>query len=466
MIRTIGKTGTIDRSALAQTILDPASTGKAISVDIERCVPGGIIADEGVRIRKCRLDSRLRQGLPRDTSGRVILTPMVRATDDLVGAVLEGDPRKVHRATLGFFDTRSKELKRELNKIARVRNARSAMLVGVAQYDDEVFLGTSFLDGGISRLQPWEIGLSSGAMAKLSIVSGDLVILSRYPTTRVIVVEVTEIRDGSDGAVCLPVGNVLVDGEVTSATDLLDGDRDGDSYVIRSVESPEAKAELAEAFTRFWHGAASQEIDRTVLSWKDHVEKPEHPDQIAYEKIMQKSAIGSVTKDFYSLFGHMINGKAAGVEFNLTIEDARQMMTDALESTFDLKHGNAADPMALHALMLGMKTFDEVSGTLADQGMDAEKIGKLANLLHGQSVRDLASTNPAFAVAYGDTDHNAVQRFLNSAPDYRPLEFIAALMVARKTGSALAADLVFETSNRAKPLAAVFRDRLFPTLVS
>lgn len=466
MIRTIEKTGTIDKSALAQTVLDPASTGKAISVDIERCVPGGIIADEGVRIHKCRLDSRLRQGLPRDASGKVILTPMVRAMDNLIGAVLEGDPRKVHRATLGFFNTRSQELKRELDKVARVRNARSAMLVGVCQYDDDLFVGTSFLDGGISRLQPWEIGLSSDTMNKLGIESGDLVILSRYPTTRVIVVEVTEIRDGSDDVVCLPVGNVLVDGEVTSAADLLDGDRDGDSYVIRALESAEAKAELAEVFNSFWHAAVPQEMDRTVLSWKDHVEKPEHPDQIAYEKIMQKSAVGSVTKDFYGLFGHVMNSDAAGVELNLTVEDARQMMTDALESTFDLKHGNAADPMALHALMLGMKTFDEVSGTLADQGMDVEKIGKLADLLHRQSVRDLAATNPAYAVAYGDTDHNAVQRFLNSAPEYRPLDFIAALMVAKKTGSALAADLVFETGKRAKPLAAVFRDRLFPTLVS
>lgn len=466
MIRTIEKTGAIDRSALSQTVLDPASAGKTISVDIERYVPGGIIADEGVRIRKCRLDSRLRQGLPRDASGKVILTPMVRAMDNLIGAVLEGHPRKVHRAALGFYSTRCKELKRELDKVARVRNARSAMLVGICQYDDDVFVGTSFLDGGISRLQPWEIGLSAITMAKLGINCEDHVILSRYPSTRVIVVEVTEILDGSDDVVCLPVGNVLIDDEVTSATDLLDGDRDGDSYVIRAVESSAAKAELADVFAKFWHHAMPQEIDRTVLSWKDHIEKPEHPDQIAYAKIMQKSAIGSVTKDFYSLFGHVMNSEAAGVELNLTIEDARQMMTDALESTFDLKHANAADPMALHALMLGMKTFDEVSGTLADQGMDVGKIGKLVGLLQGQSVRDLASANPAFAVAYADTDYNAAQRLMNAAPEYRPLDFIAALMVAKTTGSALAADLVFETGKRARPLAAMFRDRLFPTLTS
>ena len=58
-----------------------------------------------------------------------------------------------------------------------------------------------------------------------------------------------------------------------------------------------------------------------------------------------------------------------------------------------------------------------------------------------------------------------MQRLANTALEYRPLEFIAALMVAKKTGSALAADLVFETGKKAKPLAAVFRDRLFPTLV-
>lgn len=463
MIRTIEKTGTVDRSALAHTVLDPVSTGKTISVDIERYVPGGVIADEGVRIHKCRLDSRLRQGLPRDASGRVILTPMVRATDNLIGAVLEGDPRRVHRAALSFYNTRCKELKRELDKIARVRNARTAMLVGVGHYADDVFVGTSFLDGGISRLQPWEIGLSTGTMAKLGITAGEHVVLSRYPTTRVIVVQVTEITDGSDNVVCLPVGNVLVADEVTSSADLLDGDRDGDQYVIRAVESPESKAELADVFARFWHGAAPQEIDRMVLTWKDHVEKPEHPDQIAFEKILQKSAVGPVTKDWYAAFAYLMNLESAGVDADLSMEDVRQMMTDALESTFDLKHGNNSDPMALHALMLGMKTLDEVSGALADQGMDVERIGKLADLLQGQSVRGAAATNPAFAVAYGDADYNTAQRFVNAAPEYRPLDFIAALIVARHTGSALAADLVFETGRRAKPLAAVFRDRLFPT---
>lgn len=466
MIRTIEKSGTIDRSALAQTVLDPASTGRTISVDIERYVPGGIIADEGVRIRKCRLDSRLRQGLPRDASGNVILTPMVRAMDNLIGAVLEGDPRKVHRAALSFYNARSRELKRELDKVARVRNARSAMLVGVCQYDDDVFVGTSFLDGGISRLQPWKIGLSPSTMRKLGIESGDHVILSRYPTTRAIVVQAAEIPDGPDDVVCLPVGNVLLGDEATSATDLLDGDRDGDQYVIRVVESPEAKAELSEAFEAFWRRAAPQEIDRTSLTWRDHVEKPEHPEQIAFEKIMQKSAVGPVTKDWYAGFAYLMNLRAAGLETELSMDDMRQMMTDALESTFDLKHGNNSDPMALHSLMLGMKTFGEVYDALADQGMDVEKIGKLMDLLQGQSVRDLASANPAFAVAYGDTDYNTVQRFVNAAPEYRPLEFIAALMVAKETRLGLAADLVFETAKKAKPLAAVFRDRLFPTLTS
>jgi len=161
-----------------------------------------------------------------------------------------------------------------------------------------------------------------------------------------------------------------------------------------------------------------------------------------------------------------LNLQAAGVETELTMEDLRQMMTDSLEACFDLKHGDGADPMALHALMVGATTFSEVSESLIAQGLDIERIRKLAHLLGGQSVRKLAQQNLPFAITQANLDFNAIQRFINFVPPYKPLEFIAALMVAKRLKTSLASDLVFHTLKCARPLAAVYRDGLFPSLAT
>ena len=201
-----------------------------------------------------------------------------------------------------------------------------------------------------------------------------------------------------------------------------------------------------------------------MLTWKDHQERPEIPMEMAYQKCLSKSAIGPITLDFYAAFAYVAQLQASGVDTQLSLEDVRQLMTDALEGAFDLKHGDTANPMAHHALLLGMKTFDQVKDTLDAQGLDLEKIERLAAVLGGRSVRDLAGDNQAFAIAHGNTWYNAVQRFINSAPEVRPMDFIAALLAARVRPSSVAYEILRVTAEKAGNLAAVYRDTLFPAL--
>lgn len=457
--------GVVDRSALPGTVLDAKTAGKTLAFDVQRQLDRPVLADEDTAIRKCRLDYQLRQGLARDHAGKLVVPPMVRAADRLMSSMTDGEPKRVHRAALSFYNTRCEEMRKHFDKVARIRSAHSAMMVGVGTYHDDVFVSDNYLAGALSSLHPWEIGLSNGVMEKLGVSDHTHVLISRYPTTRVVAVQVVEISEASDDVVYLPIGNVLVAGEITSIADLLDGDRDGDSYVIRAVKSAKAKAELQAAFNTFWTGAVAQPLDRTSYTWKAHEERIEDPEEIAREKFMQKAAIGSITLDWYCAFVHILNLQAAGVETELTMEDLRQMMTDSLEACFDLKHGDGSDPMALHALMVGATTLSEVCESLIAQGLDMERIGKLAHLLGGQSVRKLAQQNLPFAITQGNLDFNAVQRFINSVPPYKPLEFIATLMVAKTLKTPLSYDLVILAAPSAKTLASVYRDRLFPTLV-
>lgn len=458
--------GTIDSRKVEGTILDPHLAGKRLVFDVARHLDRAVMADEDSSFKRCRLDYRLRQGLARDHAGKLVVPPMVKAADKLMSAIDEDDPKRVHRAALGFYNARNDEMRKQLDKIARVRTSNSAMLVGVGAYCDDVFCGDNYLSGVLGDLKPWEIALSKALIDRLGIASGDYVLVSRYPTTRIVTAQVREINGASEDVVYLPVGKVIVDNEETSIADLLDGDLDGDSYVIRTVSSRAAKNELRAAFTAFWNDARVLPLDRNVYACSDHVEQLEFPEEIAREKIMQKAAVGPITLDFYALFIYVQNLITAGINTGLDFEDVRRLMTDSLESCFDLKHSNGADPMALHALLTGVKTLPEVEETLTAQGFAMDKIRRVAHLLGGQSVRKLAQENLPFAITQDNLDFNAVQRFINSAPQYKPLEFIAALMVARTLGTALAADLVFFTLKSARTLAELYRDGLFPCLAS
>lgn len=463
-MQTIEKRDTKSKHSAAVDLLTPAISGKRISISVDKLIPIGIHADEGTRINKCRLDYSFRQGLRRDNSGRIIPTPMLRATERVIEAASTNDAREVYKAGLNFYNTRCREMAKEFEKIAKTRNAHSAMLVGVGQYKDDLFTGDNYLNGNVSSLQPWQIGLGSSTMNKLGLNDGDYAILSRYPTTRVVAVSVVDITEASDDVVYLPVGKIRLGGEITSVADLLDGDLDGDQYVIRTVKSSAAKRELETGFRSFWAQVEPRPLETTVMTWKDHQEHHQNPIQMAYQKALSKSAIGSITLDFYAAFAYLTQLQAAGVETVLNHEDLRQMMTDALEGAFDLKHGQKSDPMALHALMLGMKSIDEARNALESQGLDMDRIGKLADMLDGRSVRDLANHNLPFAIAHGNVDFNPVQRFINGTPNYRPQDFLVALMAAKLRPSAMAYDAVCSASTNARGLAAVYRDTMFSSL--
>lgn len=306
------------------------------------------------------------------------------------------------------------------------------MLIGVCGYRDDMFAGRNYIDGRLSDLKPWQIGLAANTMKSLGIEDGAIVIFSRFPTTMVIPMEAVTIDVGPN-VVALPVNNCLIGDRVTSAAKETGGDKDGDAYTVRTVDSAKAVSELREAFHRYWDGVAEQEIDRTGYTWQEHEPKANDPERIALEKFLQKSAVGSVTLDWYFVFGVLMNVKRRGVETDLTFEDIRKSMMDALESVFDLKHGNGANPMALHSLLLGMTSIEDCSDDLAKQGVDLTTIAKILDLTGGGSVRDAAMANPAYAIAFGQKDR------------------------ADK-----AVELLFRKTPADKTLAEVFRRLLFP----
>ena len=410
MIRPIG-TSRIKGAETTSTILDN-DNHKRISIDIEKCIPGGVKVGEGTTVRTVRLPKALRAHLRRNMHDDLVLTPVVRAFDQLVAAVLSGNGPSVRQSTVNFFHTRCREMQREFVKVAKVRNDRSAMLVGMCGYRHDIFCGDNYASGKLCDLKPWQVGLNSETIKKLAVDYGEIVVFSRYPTTMVIPTEVVE-TDLPGNVVSLPVYDCILHGRTTSAAHETGGDKDGDLYTIRTVHTEAAESELRDVFHKFWHGVPEVELDRTCHTWRDHEPKHSDPWQVAHQKVMQKTAVGSITLDWYAVFTAFLDAGRSGRETDLTFEDVRQLMMQSLESVFDLKHNNGASPMTLHALLLGMITFTQAEAALAKQGIDVEKLRKVIELVGGGSVRDAAMGNAAYAIAYGHPEKgfNPVERF-------------------------------------------------------
>lgn len=420
MIRPIGKSK-IKQSQTKGTILDRDNC-RRITIDIEKVIPGGVAVGEGTRVCKARLPKGLRTHLVSDNQGNLVLTPVLRAFDRLLEAVLSGNGARVRQATIDFFRARCREMQQEFVKVAKPRNERSAMLIGVCGYRGDIFCGDNYLNGRLSDLKPWQMGLNARTLAKLEIKPGDLVILSRYPTTMVLPIEAVEM-DVPGNVVSLPAYNCLIEDQVTSAAHETGGDLDGDSYTVRSVHSEKAVAELRTAFQKFWRGVTEVELDRTVHTWEDHEPRPTDPWQVARQKIMQKTSIGSLTLDWYAGFQSLLDAKTCGKKTDLSFEDMRKLMMQSLESVFDLKHSNGASPMVLHALLLGMVSFDQAKQSLEMQGFDTEKIAQVVELIDHGNVRNAASANLAFAITCGHTEpgFNPVERFAKRVPEDKSL---------------------------------------------
>jgi hypothetical protein len=398
------------------TILDKDILDR-ITIDITRSVPGGVRVSDTTTINSIRLPRGLRTGLIRDAQGNLILPPIVRAFDKVVDAVMSGNGAKVRDATGRFFHVWCANLRCELVHISKPRNGRSAMLIGICGYRDDMFSGNNYVEGNISDLRPWQVGLTTETMEILGIEEGAIVIFSRFPTTMVIPMEAVTL-DISPNVVALPVNNCLMGNRDTSAAKEIGGDLDGDAYTIRTVNSEKAKAELRQAFHSYWDGVWEQEIDRTGYTWADHEPRLSDPERIAAQKFLQKSAVGSTTLDWYAVFGVLMNANRRGTETDLTFEDVRAAMMDALESVFDLKHANGANPMTLHSLLLGMTTIEDSSEALMKQGVDLSTVAKIVDLIGGASVREVAQANPAYAIAYGQRDRSdkAIELLLRKTP--------------------------------------------------
>jgi hypothetical protein len=398
------------------TILDNSIVSR-IAIDITKTIPGGVRVGDATTINSIRLPRGLRTGLVRDPQGNLILSPIVRAFDSVVDAVISGNGAKVRDATGRFFRVWCDEIRRELIHISKPRNGRSAMLIGICGYRDDMFSGNNYLDGRLSDLKPWQVGLADETIHKLGVTEGEVVIFSRFPTTMVIPMEVVTMDIGPS-VVALPANNCLRGDRETSAAKETGGDKDGDAYTVRTVHSDKARAELWQAFHKFWDGVTEQPLDRTGYTWNEHEPRHCDPERTALEKFLQKSAVGSTTLDWYAVFGALMNARRRGVATDLTFEDVRKSMMEAFEATFDLKHGNGANPMTLHSLLLGMTSIEDSSETLMKQGVDLSTIAKIIDLTGGANVRDAAMANPAYAIAFGQRDRSdkAIELLIRKTP--------------------------------------------------
>ena len=401
-------------SEMKNTILDPKISGKSICLNLQKVLGNAVCAGTNQYIQSCKLSHSLRSNLKRSITGSVILPPLTRAFDRLLEAVNAGEKKGIFSAAYKFYTARNRAIQDELDKVVRTRTPHSAMLVGIANYRDDLFScdGLNIL----SDLEFNEIGLSARVLSKLRLKDNDLCLFSRYPTTRVLVVRVRLLKDLSDDVVALPVGNIQRSGKQTSLADLIGGDLDGDSYVIRTVHSKATVEELATQYTSFWKDYEPDYTPTSTYSYLDHKEEIV-PEQIqCMHKILQKTCIGSLTKDWYAAFRVLDDAKRLGSKTELTFEDIRQMMEMSLESAFDLKHGNSSEPLVLHSLLLGQSKIEDVKEQFESQGLDIGKLERMMEITNGVSIRDAANHNSAY-LAYSTGDTQAIERILKNVPE-------------------------------------------------
>jgi len=367
--------------------------------------------------------------LSKGFSGNYILSPLQSSLNALVGVTGQG----VYPALYRFMGAWLEEMVRTLNRdLGRPRNPRSGSLVAVPMVDSDVFTSSKW-GGKLSSLNPWQVGFSTAVLNKLNnsrtnphTEEGSLMILSRFPTTDVVAVEIKEIPGEAFCLYVCPNSFSLGDEDKELLfQDLIEGDCDGDTDNFNVVSNP---AQLHQSISEMKKQVTPLPQERTPLTWLDHEEDSPDVMSIVRDKIEQKTWIGSVAVLAYCGFAVL-----ESQETNITHAEWREFYTHLVELVMDKKHNNKSNLAPIYGYLNRRRgvSYDMAAAQLVDKPEFLATMTKMDTLLNGESIREVASRNKAFRIMHLSRGAKLPQKFmmvfdlLESIPDSaNPLEDI------------------------------------------
>lgn len=346
--------------------------------------------------------------------GRPIVSPLARAADNLVQAALAyraADEDSVLLLKERFAIYRRvvlQQFKWALNDASNPRdsvNNSSAYLVGVP-----FILPDGILTGKVTDLADFEVAINPRLASKLNVVSGDIVLLRRFPETKCLPVKVRISRRVPKYCLGLPVSDLM---------NLLGGDLDGDCYVLQAFFEEECVKELIHVYSSAvaTYGTLYN-LELKLLGYKDEKLSGLSDEMVADSKRKQKVLVGPCTIDGYSTF---VIKSMAGDRLSLSFEQLRKIMERSLEVVMDTKKapthsdGTLWDPMLLRNVLnneaVGMAA-EEVTTKLTEQGYNVDDIRALIRFAaeHDKSLRQLAYLNSGYRATRGG--HEEAESFI------------------------------------------------------
>lgn len=455
-LKLIEGTGTVSRhTELTGTLIDPGIPGD-VTLDFSKLRPAGFhLYKGGKSVTKVVIPHKVRQNTTRTDTGDLRLNPLLVTANDLIAAINAGDQSALRTAFIKFRQVHKAAITSILQKkIGRVRVEHSGALVAVPDINNDAFRAGRFLSGDLSALSSTEVKLPKRVFLKvnnktrersrLKLKPGELMLISRWPTTDVAVVKVRAAKEERDGEFVIYVSPNLFShpdikcGKPVFTMDLVEGDNDGDTLNFNVLKGEAAKSELAWNYGVFESRVSPLNLIKPkALTW-DMQDEPVDEDEksILRDAIEQKIWIAAISLIFYS--GLAVIARAERLNLGITVSKKEwvEAMTDALELCFDKKHNNASDPRPLVGFLRGRERygFERVKTRLLAQGLNVSVFSRMNDYLRGRDIRKVADINLAFATLHGSSQEPPVYQLIDSVPE-------------------------------GKTLAKSFRDRLFTDLI-
>lgn len=457
-----------DKGSLANTILDPKFSGKTFHIDLEQFVPGGVKLANDLVVRKLSLPWELRRTRTSDGAGCLVLDRLLVAYNSILQLILQRQDEIAKTDTLSIaekmsvlrsisssycykislavaelvaaLDVEKKRVYQE--QLGRVRNDQSAMMVGIPAlgvYNDakptEMFTARRFAERQFSDVMPWQVVITKAVFAELACgtnISADnlYLLVGRFPTTNVIALR-ARVVPGED----LTIGfsnktftyGSFKDGKAIHTQDLLEGDFDGDCYTLYLLESAAAISEMQSWNKKFQLSLEMcPEAHGSLFAHVDHEYSTMDIGQTYQNKIRQKLLVGPWSLRMYEGFVVIDNMTKLGVKTPLTPERWKSCSTQVLESIFDLKHDSESYASLVNGCLMAIddETYDwlRIRDKLSSAGIDTEAIGWMLDLLGGESIRQVACMNSAYAILHGGYQEvNPVHLFESSVSEDKSL---------------------------------------------
>jgi hypothetical protein len=429
-------TGLVSRSfPLKDTIIESFQTTTCIPLEFDYDL-GGVFPG-GHKIDHIVLPPSIKMGASRDSSGNIILTPILISLNEVVRGVHSNNRTVVERGMKRFLAAYKAAVAKSLQeKVGRLRVTVSGALVAIPHINHSSFKYGRFKSGDFSALKPGEIGLSTKVMDRMNnkksitfvdehgrtstikrrniVGDGDYGIFSRWPTTGAKSCTVREVP-GQDFVIFVSPSIFKMGDRVMSQMDLVEGDCDGDTPSIIIPRSREAKSELA------WHKIVAMgnlqpmAVTPQAMTWKDHEDLQVDPLSSVVDAIEQKLWISNLSLIYYAGFAVIDMIENCPIDY----QSWSSAMTAAIELCFDKKHNNQSDPRGLYGLLRGLPgySWEKVESSLSKQGLDTATFRAMYEILEGGDIREKANHNLAFAILHGNSMNPPVWEFMQSVPE-------------------------------------------------